>query len=1198
MSDRECYKRPFDLTLVAFALVLLFPLWLVLGLVIVLAIWLEGGGSMFYSQSRLGRNGQVFHILKFRTMVEGAEERPGSVWVAGRDARITAVGRVLRRFHLDELPQVANVVRGEMSLVGPRPERPALAERIERRVPGFSKRLQVRPGVAGLAQAQGDYGMPPRRKIRYDMLYIERMNPWLDLKLCLACVRKALREVWRRDKTSAEVVHGIGKGPSFASPALGHGRGAMPAGTPRPAAVRYNDWREVRMPEIANFTPTLPVSVVVPYFEAPEALALTLAGLERQDYPGDLFEVVIVDDGSCPPLSVPSSTPLNIKVVRQERCGFGLARARNAGVRAAAHDVLVFLDGDVIAEAGLLAAHARWHHVVSDALTLGFCACVSVEGIEAEAVRHRPASLAKLFADHPFDPPWSERHMARTGNLTSRHDDLFRAVIGNNMGISRGLFEETGGFDESFTRYGGEDTEFGYRVWCRGGLLVPVREAFGWHQGRWEGDRKRKERDQDLQGAKLAHLIADSGFRRFSPGPIFRVPRHVVTLEAGVAPAEHLLEATRELLADPAGDLVVRIEASVGYAGLGQVEERFGSDPRVSVVLGGAALDAFPVSPFHVTVPAGAVPGRKLVRGLCAAMGDAVTATTVLEDGSKVSVARAWALHRARRAGGIMTDYGEERAVRASRLAFGRLCMVVRRVGRVRQRRGIGAAAARVWAEARHVRGLSTGRRFLAWLVGGMRWWLRTGRHSPVLPEAVAVPGRSAPSLGAVIAVLGERARAVFQASSQVVHCVDGGHVDVVLADTPDEAAGIEAPTVILSEAPALAVPAFDPAVYNPVGWVREVEHRAAALGPTCLLPSGVAPCRTVAAEDRDALCYCHHIEDVAAFHAGAVERAGTLARLAACGVPVRLADRAPELCELLGRELHGLMVADINGADAAEREALSIRMRRAALRTHSLGARARQLCTGVLAEPPELPRVSVLLATRRPGCLAMALANVARQSYPCLELVLALHGSGFDPDAVERAVAGFPHPVKVRRFDEQQVLGSVLNAATAAASGPLLAKMDDDDFYGVEHLWDLVLAHEYSGAALVGKFPATVYLAGLDRTVRRRRVISETWARSITGGTMLIPRAELEHAGGWRPVRRHVDQALVDDVLRAGGGIYRTHSAGYLLVRHGGCHTWEADDANFLIQAEAVHPGLRPALAGIEDAALHLGPLGEGCVW
>ena len=193
MTGRERYKRPFDVALVTLALALLGPLWLALGGAIALAIRIEGGGPVLYRQTRLGRDGRVFRMLKFRTMVKDAEERTGPVWAAWRDARSTAVGRVLRRYHLDELPQVVNVLRGEMSLVGPRPERPALTARIGRALPGFEGRLRVRPGIAGLAQWRAGYAIHPRRKLRYDNLYIARMSPWLDLKLCAACVCRTLR---------------------------------------------------------------------------------------------------------------------------------------------------------------------------------------------------------------------------------------------------------------------------------------------------------------------------------------------------------------------------------------------------------------------------------------------------------------------------------------------------------------------------------------------------------------------------------------------------------------------------------------------------------------------------------------------------------------------------------------------------------------------------------------------------------------------------------------------------------------------------------------------------------------------------------------------------------------------------------------------------------------------------------------------
>ena len=191
---REAYKRPFDLGAVAVAALLLLPLWPVVGLAIALAIRVESPGPVLYRQRRLGRGGREFMLLKFRTMVHGAEQRTGPVWARWRDARTTRVGRVLRRWHLDEVPQVVNVVRGEMSLVGPRPERPEIAARIARVVPGFAGRLLVRPGIAGLAQAYGSYHLHPRRKLHYDQEYIAAMSPWLDLKLGVLCAWRVLRE--------------------------------------------------------------------------------------------------------------------------------------------------------------------------------------------------------------------------------------------------------------------------------------------------------------------------------------------------------------------------------------------------------------------------------------------------------------------------------------------------------------------------------------------------------------------------------------------------------------------------------------------------------------------------------------------------------------------------------------------------------------------------------------------------------------------------------------------------------------------------------------------------------------------------------------------------------------------------------------------------------------------------------------------
>ena len=194
---RERYKRPFDLCLIAAGGVLLLPLWVALLGAAALAVRLDGPGPVFYRQTRLGRDGRPFRVLKFRTMVDGAERLTGPVLAGEPDPRATRAGRVLRRLHVDELPQVLNVLRGEMSLVGPRPERPELAARIERELPEFAGRLRVRPGIMGLAQAVGPYRSDPRRKLECDERYIAAMSPWLDVKLIALCLRRVARDALR-----------------------------------------------------------------------------------------------------------------------------------------------------------------------------------------------------------------------------------------------------------------------------------------------------------------------------------------------------------------------------------------------------------------------------------------------------------------------------------------------------------------------------------------------------------------------------------------------------------------------------------------------------------------------------------------------------------------------------------------------------------------------------------------------------------------------------------------------------------------------------------------------------------------------------------------------------------------------------------------------------------------------------------------
>jgi lipopolysaccharide/colanic/teichoic acid biosynthesis glycosyltransferase len=198
LERRGRYKRAYDLLILAGAH--LFPpltlLWLVLWMVIPLLIRLEDRGPVFYGQERLGKNGKIFYVLKFRTMVPNAEQMTGAVWATADDPRITKVGRWLRSSALDELPQVLNILKGDMSFVGPRAERPELHAQFVETEPLFAQRVRVRPGLTGLAQVKGSYDLPPERKVQYDLQYMRTMGPVTDTRLMLSSVLNTLLRRW------------------------------------------------------------------------------------------------------------------------------------------------------------------------------------------------------------------------------------------------------------------------------------------------------------------------------------------------------------------------------------------------------------------------------------------------------------------------------------------------------------------------------------------------------------------------------------------------------------------------------------------------------------------------------------------------------------------------------------------------------------------------------------------------------------------------------------------------------------------------------------------------------------------------------------------------------------------------------------------------------------------------------------------
>jgi len=176
----EFVNRIFDIVVGLMGILVSIPVVLVIGLL----IKLEDGGPVFYKQERVGRYGKHFTLYKLRSMRLDAEEN-GSQWAEADDPRVTRVGRFTRRTRIDEWPQFINVVLGEMSIVGPRPESPEFVVRFNQEIPGFIERLRVKPGITGWAQVNGGYDVTPKEKLELDLYYIQNRSLGLHLRILL-----------------------------------------------------------------------------------------------------------------------------------------------------------------------------------------------------------------------------------------------------------------------------------------------------------------------------------------------------------------------------------------------------------------------------------------------------------------------------------------------------------------------------------------------------------------------------------------------------------------------------------------------------------------------------------------------------------------------------------------------------------------------------------------------------------------------------------------------------------------------------------------------------------------------------------------------------------------------------------------------------------------------------------------------------
>ncbi|MCY7418879.1 MAG: glycosyltransferase [Chloroflexi bacterium] len=296
------------------------------------------------------------------------------------------------------------------------------------------------------------------------------------------------------------------------------------------------------------------------------------------------------------------------------------------------------------------------------------------------------------------------------------------------------------------------------------------------------------------------------------------------------------------------------------------------------------------------------------------------------------------------------------------------------------------------------------------------------------------------------------------------------------------------------------------------------------------------------------------------------IAAAALLVRLALSGVVLDGQGLSGAILAHLSAEFAAVLVRALPTADedALVWETRSVHQRRAVIRGHatSLVLPDRIRPDAAVAVAP--PTVTALLVSRRPKLAALALRMLRDQTYPSLDIIVGLHGVASCPE-LEAEVARAVQQVRIVLLPADASLGESLGLATGHATGSLLAKIDDDDIYGPEHIWDLVMGRALSGAAVVGKGAEFVMLDQMGITVRRDVMTSDVFDRVVAGGTLMVARGDLEALGGWRPVRAGVDRAMLDRVLQAGGLVYKTWPIGFIYRRHGAGHTWAAADDYFM---------------------------------
>lgn len=328
-----------------------------------------------------------------------------------------------------------------------------------------------------------------------------------------------------------------------------------------PPRVVRNDWSGLAVPELGRWRPTRSVSVVIPAYRCQASLDLVLAALAHQTYPASLLEVVVVDDGSQPPLVLPELRPDHCRLLRPPD-GWGRANALAYGARHSEGEILHWLDADMVAYPEHVEAQARWHHLLPYAVTLGYKRFVDVRpgaphwpSVRAVARACADRDAGALFAGLPSEPhSYVEDAIRRTGQLRGADHTAFLVHVGATAALSRELYDLAGGLDPRLRL--GEDTELGYRLAQAGAVFIPEPAARAWHLGRTHMMRH----EQQLRRYNRPHLadrMPQPQWLRRAGGSGWSVPLVTVVVEVGGQPLEPVRATVDSVLASDQRDLRV-----------------------------------------------------------------------------------------------------------------------------------------------------------------------------------------------------------------------------------------------------------------------------------------------------------------------------------------------------------------------------------------------------------------------------------------------------------------------------------------------------------------------------------------------------------------------------------------------------------------------------------------------------------------